>query len=56
MEYTKSPISVDEQIEKLEKEFDKIERQIDAESQPKQKFALNEQLRELYSKIKELKA
>lgn len=44
------------EIEKLEKEFDKIERQIEAESQPKQKFALNEQLRELYSKIKELKA
>ena len=44
------------EIEKLEKEFDKIERQIEAESQPKQKFALNEGLRELYSKIKELKA
>lgn len=44
------------EIEKLEKEFDKIERQIEAESQPKQKFAFNEQLRELYSKIKELKA
>lgn len=44
------------EIEKLEKDFKKIEKQIDTESQPKQKFALNEQLRELYSKIKELKS
>jgi len=43
------------EIERLKKDFEKTEKLMNAEAQPKKKFAYNEKLREIYEKIKELK-
>ena len=43
------------ELEHLKKDFEKIEKLMNAEAQPKKKFAYNEKLREIYEKIKELK-
>ena len=42
------------EVEALQKEFKKIEKQLKSEIQPKKKFELNDKLREIYKKIKEL--
>ncbi len=44
-----------QEIEKNEKEFAKIEKLANNETQPKKKFEYNEQLRKIYEKIKGLK-
>ena len=43
------------EVENLDREFKKIEKQIKTEIQPKKKFELNEKLREIYKKIEERK-
>ena len=43
------------EIEHLKKDFEKTEKLMNAETQPKKKFAYNEKLREVYQKMKELK-
>ena len=42
------------EVESLQKEFKKIDKQLKVEIQPKKKFELNDRLREIYKKIKEL--
>ncbi len=44
-----------QEIEKTEKEFAKIEKLANTESQPKKKFEYNAKLREIYEKMKRLK-
>lgn len=44
-----------QEIEKTEKEFAKIEKLVNIESQPKKKFEYNAKLREIYEKLKGLK-
>lgn len=44
------------EVEKLQKEFQKTEKLMNSETQPKKKFAYNDKLREIYDMIKELKA
>ena len=41
------------EVEGLEKEFKKVEKQMKTEIQPKKKFELNDKLREIYKKIEE---
>ena len=41
-------------IESLKKEFEKTEKMIKSETQPKKKFAYNEKLREIYQKIRNM--
>ena len=43
------------EVESLEKEFKKVEKQMKTEIQPKKKFELNDKLREIYKKIEERK-
>ena len=43
------------ELEHLKKDFEKTEKLMNAESQPKKKFTYNEKLREIYEKMKELK-
>ena len=43
------------EVENLEKEFNKIQKQIKSEIQPKKQFELNSKLREIYKKIEKRK-